>query len=238
MEIHGISNIPVELRSAILRQLPTVQDLLSAIQSNKSLYEAFQEDSTTVSHVLQKQIDTRLFPYVASFLELDKAPQIPRQYKYVAPILEKCFLVAISPNNETLAHITLCEALHVMQLHNTVQRFARKYATQVIELLENEGLFHTSACSLTPSENYRMERSFYIFEVYCTLFGRSRTPLPLDYQLDAFFKRFAPWENEQLACVHDFLLDELEPGMIASSPFNCETCHMVISDTALQLSRK
>ncbi|KAJ5714845.1 zinc finger domain protein [Penicillium malachiteum] len=57
-----------------------------------------------------------------------------------------------------------------------------------------------------------MERSFYTFEVYCSLFGQSETPLPLDDELETFFKRFAPWENEQLACVHDFLVDELEPA--------------------------
>ena len=62
---------------------------------------------------------------------------------------------------------------------------------------------------------YRIERSFYTFEIYCSLFGKSRSRLSLNDQLDLFFNRFAPWENEQLACVHDFLLDELKPGIIS-----------------------
>ncbi|KAJ5726783.1 zinc finger domain protein [Penicillium malachiteum] len=87
-----------------------------------------------------------------------------------------------------------------------------KYVAGAAEFLNNVGIFHTSAHSFSPSENYRIERSFYIFQVYCSLFGQSKTPLPFDDQLDKFFKRFAPWENEQFACVHDFLLDELEPA--------------------------
>lgn len=76
MEIHGILKTPVEIRSAILRQLPRVEDIFSAIQSNRSLYEALGEDKTTVSHVLHKQIDAKLLPYAATCLELDKTLRI------------------------------------------------------------------------------------------------------------------------------------------------------------------
>ncbi|KAJ5618729.1 zinc finger domain protein [Penicillium herquei] len=141
--------------------------------------------------------------------------QFPRSGNWsvdVAPILEKCFLATLPPDGQLLAHITLREALHLIQLHDTVQRFARKYAAQAIEMLENEGIYHASTYSFTSSENYRIERSFYVFEVCCSLFWQSKNPLPWDDQLDKFFKRFAPWENEQLACIHDFLLDELEPA--------------------------
>jgi hypothetical protein len=31
-------------------------------------------------------------------------------------------------------------------------------------------------------------------------------------QLEEFFMDFAPWENEQLACVHDYLVRVISPG--------------------------
>jgi hypothetical protein len=39
--------------------------------------------------------------------------------------------------------------------------------------------------------------------------------LSLNDQLDVFFKRFTPWENEQLACVLAILLEELKLGMVS-----------------------
>ena len=92
-EIYGILNIPLELRSAILRQLTRVEDVFSAIQSNKSLYEAFREDNTTVSYVFHRQIDVKLLPYAAAFLELDKTPRIIRHHKDFSLILEKSFSI-------------------------------------------------------------------------------------------------------------------------------------------------
>lgn len=32
-----------------------------------------------------------------------------------------------------------------------------------------------------------------------------------------YFDLFAPWENEQLACIHDYLLGTIAPGL---TPFN------------------
>lgn len=215
MDIYGILKTPVELRSAILRQLPRVEDIFSAIQSNKSLYEALREDSTTVSYVFHKQIDAKLLPYAAAFLELDKTPRNTPHHKDFSLILEKCFSLTPSQVSEQLAQITLREALHVMDLHKTIQRLATKYSAQALALLQDEELLKSSMLSFTPSEIYRIERSFFTLEIYCSLFGQSRSRLSLNDQIDLFFERFAPWENEQLACVHDFLLDELKPGMIS-----------------------
>lgn len=34
-----------------------------------------------------------------------------------------------------------------------------------------------------------------------------------DDQREAYFAYFAPWENEQLACIHDYLLEVITPGL-------------------------
>jgi hypothetical protein len=76
MSTCGILSTPVELHSYILRQLPMIEGVLSAIQSSRSLYEALQEDNAIVAYVLHKQIDSKLLPYAAAFFELDRAPRI------------------------------------------------------------------------------------------------------------------------------------------------------------------
>ncbi|KAJ5929175.1 hypothetical protein N7454_007023 [Penicillium verhagenii] len=212
MEISRMLNLPVELRSAILRQLPRVEDVWSAIQSNKSLYEALLEDTTIVSYVFHKQVDAKLLQYAATFLELDKTPQIKRSHKDISTTLKKCFSLTQSQASEELALISLREALHLMNLHRTIQKFATKYSTQALALLQDDELLKGSVLSFTPSEIHRIERSFYTVELYCSLFGQSRPRLSLADQIDLFFKRFTPWENEQLSCVHDFLKEEFKPA--------------------------
>ncbi|KAJ5658405.1 uncharacterized protein N7484_002054 [Penicillium longicatenatum] len=210
MSTCGIPSTPVELRSYILRQLPMIEDVLSAIQSSRSLYEALQEDNTIVAYVLHKQIDSKLLPYAAAFLELDRAPRIKLHHKDVSLILERCFSGTTSQASEQLARIALREALHVTDLHKAIQKFTTKYSAQALSHLQDEKPLKSSMRSFSHSEIYRIERSFYTYEVYCSLFGQSRSRLSLNDQLDVFFKQFTPWENEQLACVLEFLLEELK----------------------------
>ncbi|KAJ5704060.1 hypothetical protein N7493_011198 [Penicillium malachiteum] len=212
MEIPRILNTPVEIRNAILRQLPTVKDIFSAIKSNKSFYEAFREDNTTVFYVLQKRVDSKLLPYAAAFLELHKLPRTSSHSQDAFSILGKCFDCPPSQAREHLAQITLREALQITDLYETVSSFATKYSARALSLIRNDELLQDSISSFTSSEISRIERTFYIFEIYCTLFGQSQPRLSFNEQSALFFKRFAPWENEQLVCVHEFLLDELKPA--------------------------
>lgn len=207
MESHGISNIPGELQIAILRELPTVEDVFSAIQSHRSLNKAFREDHSILVYVLCKQIDARLLPYVAVFLELDGAPRVKLHRNEVFQILEKCFSTTPQQATKQLSQLALRGALHAMILHKTIKKLATRYASQALALLYAEELLKTPGLSFHPSETYRIERTFYVFELYCSLFGHFQWSCK--DQLDLFFKRFAPWENEQLACIHDFLLDEM-----------------------------
>lgn len=39
-------------------------------------------------------------------------------------------------------------------------------------------------------------------------------PIDADHdQREAYLAHFAPWENEQLACIHDYLLEIIAPGL-------------------------
>lgn len=217
-----ISSIPIELRVAILRELTDIQDLLSAILSLRSLYEAFREGQTVAGHVLQKQIDTRLLPHALAILDLESAHKNFKDAKDISHFLDKCRSTSPLQASEQLSRVTLAEALHVMELHHVIQYFAADFATRALALLLEEGIFQTSPPSLSSNEVYRIERSFYCFELYRCLFGvppiKSRLAFSAEEQRDLFFERHAPWEKEQLACVHDYLLEQLSPGISPFSP--------------------
>ena len=78
--------------------------------------------------------------------------------------------------------------------------------------------------SPTRQELRRIERALYRFEIYCDLFReipneRSSTiPSAINSeQSQLFFAKFAPYENEQLGCIHDFLVRAISPSKFLST---------------------
>ncbi|KAL6366094.1 hypothetical protein LRP88_00190 [Fusarium phalaenopsidis] len=56
----------------------------------------------------------------------------------------------------------------------------------------------------------RIERVLYRFELFRKLFGRfHQSEGKLKPLAKSFFQKFAPWENAQLGCIHDFLAREV-----------------------------
>lgn len=219
--------MPIEIRCAILRELPTVEDISSAVRSTRVFREASREDCTVVASVLTKIIDKRLLPYVATFLELDKSDW--KTYEDQSRILRKCLSKTPSEAKQELAQITIRDTLHVLERYDRIQYFAKKYATKALTLLRKAKVFKRPIRSFHSSEMHRIERSLYTFELYCFLYGRGsfdRTPFE---EREAFFTQFAPWENEQLGSVLEFLVKELRPGeqypLSALKTSNSHTIH-------------
>lgn len=73
----------------------------------------------------------------------------------------------------------------------------------------------TDPVSISRSEIVRIERSLYRLELFHNRWPRGERkidgvwpggPIYFGYYL---MTRFAPWENEQLACIHDYLIEAL-----------------------------
>lgn len=210
--MQGILKLPIELRCAILRELSTVEDLWSAVQSTRVLYEAFQLESRLMGSMTSAQIDTKLLPYVAALVDFDRST--PKDSRNRSRILEQFFSKSPSQAKEELAEISPREAVHAIDTYNAIKSFAEKYAAQAFALLQKEKVFDTSTPPFSPSEMHRIERSFYVFELFCVLYGKlgNLEENPLSPEREGFFRQAAPWENEQLACVDEFLIEQFRPG--------------------------
>ena len=80
-------------------------------------------------------------------------------------------------------------------------------------LAQNREPLFDSAWPIDAQEMRRLERAFYRFEIYANIFGHPKArPFTGEEQASAFFGRFSPWENEQLACVHYHLMQLVIPG--------------------------
>jgi hypothetical protein len=66
----------------------------------------------------------------------------------------------------------------------------------------------------TEKEMSRIKRTFYYFEIFRNWFrDLPDARVLLEEKMDVFFSALAPWEVEQLGCIHDFLLHQIKPGI-------------------------
>ena len=102
----------------------------------------------------------------------------------------------------------------VMRLYAQVESFAKDFAFSTLSKAV-ECNPDVSKCALSRKELRRPERTFWRFELYCNLFReQQKFPYGLERieekdQKQKFFNHFAPFENEQLGCVHDFWYDQV-----------------------------
>ncbi|GKZ27523.1 hypothetical protein AbraIFM66951_002737 [Aspergillus brasiliensis] len=103
----------------------------------------------------------------------------------------------------------LAQARSISQLDETVQYFVDRIATHALRI---PGL---SFCQPAPPflpptklERNRIARSLYRFETHCNLHPSGRQSL-MSHQDKRYIDHFAPWENEQLVCVSEYLFQHI-----------------------------
>lgn len=117
----------------------------------------------------------------------------------------------------------LSEAHVLIELHKNVKFFAKAFVSSALYINPIGMRLTRPEAQPSPAEIHRIQRMFYRFEIYCNLFRRreryvhnklydtysAEGRLPLEERQAIFFDRFPPWENEQLACIRDYIQDRI-----------------------------
>ncbi|KID83271.1 hypothetical protein MGU_09456 [Metarhizium guizhouense ARSEF 977] len=219
----SIECLPVELLQMVLLELPDVSSLRAAALSCPLLYEVFLEADTTITtQVFLKQIDDSVLPEAKlAFLSssLHHGPEPEYQHGLVDFITQNLRQRPTPPSSWSLQ-----KALQLERLHLCVSELTQKFVHTTLTTYPTT----QSKCTATRLERCRIERAFYRFELYCNLFRmlpKIYAELPIHVeQKQLFFACFAPWENEQLGCIHDFLVRAVSPAFndIAWGAFRVE----------------
>src|SRR5262245_50545613 len=109
--------------------------------------------------------------------------------------------------------MSLGSILEMDRTHEVIHEMVMDFATEAWDLLSQGKL--GLAVALSFKEYTRFCRAFYRVELFYTLFRRQEeSDLGMDIlsEIQDFLSRHPPWENEQLACVHDFLEKKLSRG--------------------------
>lgn len=211
-----IERLSVELVRMILSAVPDVASLQAAVLSCPLFYSSFLEaEGEITAQVLLNQIDISVLPeamvaFGSSSWHLRGTNPKNREV-LVNFISQDNFQRPTPPRSWSLR-----KALDLGRLHIYVDSFAKKFAMATL----TKHTLNQSNTVATHQEMCRIERVLYRFEIYCNLFREFPKALSGFYEDQAlydelqglFFANFAPWESEQLGCIHDFLVQVVSPG--------------------------
>lgn len=198
-----IESLSVELQQIILSNIPDVLSLRSAALSCRALYNALLSAETIITtRVLLNQVSFDVLP--EAYITQEASCLEPHTEKNVRDFIAR-HLHERRPPPEIW---TLCDAVLAAKLHACVSELALQFIATTAK--------KSPVCGTRPAtraETSRVERAMYRFEIFCNLFREFWDSDFLEQLWDFFFSNFSPWENEQLACVHDYLVQAVSPGM-------------------------
>ncbi|KAL9122316.1 MAG: hypothetical protein Q9187_001125 [Circinaria calcarea] len=231
-ELPLLLSFPTELAQAILFHAPDFISLRALTLSSPFFYRAFlTAQKLILNKVLSNEfrasrtiLPDALTTFTSARLSLQSDSQIRDDQI-------KSFLLNLHPITALPEIWSLSDFWALSTTHDHVKYFANDFA---ITLSANPltGASHEVPSALTPTEMDRVERALYRYELYCNLFGKNHGYGRLDWpdqrrpdfrdQQRMFFGKFAPWENEQLATIYEYLVRKL------STAFNDVAEHDVV----------
>lgn len=209
---NSLPGLPAEIKQCIFSSLADMASLKALILTCSSLYHAFLEvEPLILAKILQKEINPELMHDALATLQ---SSQIVPWNRMIARNL--LMLYTTGQTSSLLPTWNLRKALVVSELQGHVQFFADRFASSALSKNPVTGLPETDPAPVSPSELMRIQRTFYRFELYRNLFVERRRgcgdyfgPLNADYQGRYLDGGFTPWEHEQRAYIHDYLVEAL-----------------------------
>ena len=206
-----VKSFPTELIQLILCALPDAVTLKAVVLSHPCFYRAFTAAKDLVPlQVLLNQVPSDLLPDALAVLKSSRLKPWSRER-----VQE--FLAHYYEGQSTLLHTwTISDAVPVSALYDDIAFFMADFAAMTLATHPITGLPEDSPSVITSQERSRLGRTFYRFELYCNLFRKYRLSdnrFRPEEQRDIFFDCYSPWENEQLACVHDYLYRRMVTGL-------------------------
>ncbi|MCJ1391400.1 hypothetical protein MMC18_004264 [Xylographa bjoerkii] len=201
----SLKSLPCEILLVIFCNLPDICSLKALILTCSSLFQAYRNSQSTVlKAVLSNQIPAYLLSDVTVVLNSSRVD--PRMKEDVQQ-----FLLHFSNNSIYLPiQWSLPDAVAIDNLYVQIPFFVDGFASHRLSIKSPP-----HSMPMSPTERRRIERTLYRFELYCNLFRECKYGddhfSPAE-QRDSFFARYTPWENEQLACVRDYLIERLSTG--------------------------
>lgn len=215
-----LTSLPVEIQEIILSQLDsfrTLEYIAVTCRTFKDL--VLYHPQGIIDRILESVIPDEVFPEAITFFEASRLPTTNAEI--VQELLGRYF-TSLKGNMGPRPRFSLSEATALEKYHQLIQRFTQIFISTALSKHPITGDEVKPPWLVTKREQYRIQRALYRFELYWKLFKRlekkdrsQRHPqlaITLQHHSKLYFDHFAPWENEQIICIQDFLLRIVDEG--------------------------
>ena len=205
-----LTSLVPELRAAIFMTINDLSDVHALALTSKCLWSTFKDVQILIlKKMFFEPIHPDLHHHAIAAVKSAQLEQYNEQT--LTDFLDQFFDVSTKWSSQ---HLSLSDARQLGRLHRPMEFFTDEFtyyalSAQITEKIpEPTGPYDPPSCN----EIRRVRQSLYRFEIYCNLFRQRQGQRPLQdikRLRSIWFQRFYAWENEQLACIRDFLTDRL-----------------------------
>ena len=214
-----LTSLAPELKYAIFVCLPDVSSAKALALTSSTFFQTFLDAQELIlTQVLQNEMGTEVLRDYITALSVSQIQVWSKDA--ILKILDEYFRDSIC---HTSHKWKLSEALAISKMNECVDFLAQEFASSA--LFKNPTARGANATP-SPREMRRIKLTLHRYELCCNLFrhpthdrmvrdklNRNRLIRPRPFgaheQRKVFFDKFSPWENEQLGCIHDFLVQEI-----------------------------
>jgi hypothetical protein len=212
--------LPAKALQAIQCFIDNVPDLASIILTCKAIYTAFvSADQLILKQVLTNEIGSEVLP------EALLTALISRRVLVSGDVLDEhgnCLLE--NGRNIELkgqSNLRICDALFLSKLHSQVVYFTDDFISKALasRIFTKDISMTIKQRPASDKEKWRIQRTFYRFQFFCYVVHKKQTLFRFNSPSDQnriFFNYFSVWENEQLACVYEYIFHIIAPGTVHS----------------------
>ncbi|KAJ3580502.1 hypothetical protein NPX13_g59 [Xylaria arbuscula] len=207
----ALDHLAPELLCSILASLESPRDLYSLIKASPASLRAFIPcRRSTFSAIIRNALAPDAVHHALALLHVPEPPvsfhndgRNAELFRLRVKIYLKQYFRASSWRFPT----DLPSIITLIRLISQISRFVDGYFDFAMETM---GLTEETGClrPLSSTEIARLQRAFLRFEIYCRinpLLDCLTSTLSSDFQFRYFIKKMAPWEVEEVTCIHEYL---------------------------------
>ncbi|KAM0452610.1 hypothetical protein ACHAPV_009371 [Trichoderma viride] len=214
-----LEDLVPELLARILQALDHPRDLLSLIRASPHCFRVYAESPAIIlSPILKNAILPDALHHALACVHLPPTASQTVPEAFLRDYFQSEPLPFPTDKTTLTALCGLC-----LRTSHFVDGYSTR-AMRALNLKPDAG--QATASALSSTERARFQRAFFRYELYCRVFpvdhhARRRSLVPAHEQFTGFIARMAPWEAEEMTCIHHYFtvlvggfLDDLDDQLV------------------------
>lgn len=231
----SLDGLPVELKWAVLQEIPDLPTLQSLIRASPAYYYAYNGQLQPIlSAVLASDMGLEGFVDACALLEACTIKEGP---SWAHDMIQ--FMTGYQVDRALCLASDLGDVnrlVQIMQFHRMVHDMTKKFSQDALAVHPEFGRpSQVYEEKLSSTEVHRFHRGFYRFQIICVLFGKRHDQVFYNVQggrnrvsertrfafLDQFLSIFDPWEVEEINCIVLYIFRYYH-AMLEKTDFNLD----------------